>query len=366
MRKTCFDIEERINRVTDTKRTLISLHNSVRGVGATRETRMEVVAWIAICKFDCKLEGGFVRDWIVGNTIQRPTNLLSNPKSWVSLAGNGIPYMNKEVVPGDLDCHLPSQSYFDIDKFEDELHKFSIKCKVFRENWRYVILLDEDYPTGPFTMDLIEPHVALTHDRIDFDVNNLSVQKDYTRELGIRIDIQQKPYEIELENIIDNIKNKRLQILRPIDSHMQERIDKMIQIRHWIQHGKPFLVVPNPHIKHHALLVPLPKNATLYEDVLNQMKKISSSIQILSIDQVKNPLLEDSYEAMKKIIAKQCPGSNPNEQELFHGTKADGINGIVEDGFDDRFFVATGLYGIYSSFLSLINIDLFRSWSLFC
>ena len=57
-------------------------------------------------------------------------------------------------------------------------------------------------------MDLIEPHVALTHDRIDFDVNNLSVEKEYTRELGMRIDIQQKPYEIELETIVDNIKNK--------------------------------------------------------------------------------------------------------------------------------------------------------------
>ena len=48
---------------------------------------------------------------------------------------------------------------------------------------------------------------------------------------------------------------------------------------------------------------------------------------------------------MKKIIAKQCDGSNPNEQELFHGTKAEGINGVTEDGFDDRFFSSTGLYG---------------------
>jgi hypothetical protein len=303
---------------------------------------MEVVAWIAICKFDCKLEGGFVRDWIVGNCTQRPTNL--NPSNWINYGNNKIPYIVKEVVPADLDCHLPSQSYFDIDKFQDEIHKFDIKCKFVRENWRYVLLFDEDYPTGPFTMDLIEPHVALTHDRIDFDVNNLSVEKDCTKELGMRIDIQQKPYSIELETIIDNIKNKRFQILRPIDQYVKERIDKMVNIRQWIQHGQPFLVVPNPHFKCFAVLVPLPKEATLYEEVSNQMKKIANVI-IISIDQVKNPLLEDAYEAMKKIIAKQCQGSNPNEQELFHGTKGDGINGLTEDGFDDRFFNSLGLYG---------------------
>jgi hypothetical protein len=26
---------------------------------------MEVVAWLAVTKYRCKLEGGFLRDWIV-------------------------------------------------------------------------------------------------------------------------------------------------------------------------------------------------------------------------------------------------------------------------------------------------------------
>jgi hypothetical protein len=73
--------------------------------------------------------------------------------------------------------------YFDIDKFRDELYKFDMTCEVYREDWRYILLIDKDAPTGPFTMDLIEPHVALIHDRIDFDVSNLSLEKDYPREL---------------------------------------------------------------------------------------------------------------------------------------------------------------------------------------
>jgi hypothetical protein len=66
MRKDCHDIEEKISRITNSKRTLIDLYNGVKGSKATRETRMAVVAWIAVCKFGCKLEGGFVRDWFVG------------------------------------------------------------------------------------------------------------------------------------------------------------------------------------------------------------------------------------------------------------------------------------------------------------
>ncbi|CAF1197289.1 unnamed protein product [Adineta steineri] len=43
---------------------------------------MEVVAWIAVCKFNCNLEGGFVRDWIVANERVRPAPEIQ-PSNWV-------------------------------------------------------------------------------------------------------------------------------------------------------------------------------------------------------------------------------------------------------------------------------------------
>jgi len=342
MRSKCRDIEERIARITDSKRTPIDLYNGTKGVHATRETRMEVVAWIAICKFDCRLEGGFVRDWIVGHYTKRPTTGITNPKAWIKYNGK-IPEIHKEVVPCDLDCHLPGHAYFDIQKFQDELYKYGIICSVVRQDWRYVLLFDENETTGPFTMDLIEPHIALAQDRIDFDVNNLSVEKDYTHELGMRIDIAKKPYSIELETIIDNIKNKRFQILRPRDARMNERIDKMINIRKWEKLDQELSVIPEPHWKYHAVLVPLSSTAVLYQEIKNKMSVIPN-LKIQSIEEIRNPFLEETYEGMKKIIKKQCKGANPNELSLFHGTKADGIDGIVEDGFDDRYF-AIGMYG---------------------
>jgi hypothetical protein len=350
MRSKCRDIEERIACVTDTKRTPIDLYNGTRGVNASRETRMEVVAWIGICKFDCRLEGGFVRDWIVGHHIARPTTGATNPKGWIEYIGK-IPGLNKEVVPCDLDCHLPCHAYFDIHKFQDELYKYGITCSVTRQDWRYVLLFDENETTGPFTMDLIEPHVALAQDRIDFDVNNLYVEKDYTHEIGMRIDITKKPYSIELETIVDNIKNKRFQILRPRDSKMDKRIEKMVNIRKWNKINEELSVIPEPHWKYHAVLVPLPKTAVLYTEVESKMTVIPN-LRIVSIEEIRNPFLEETYEGMKKLIKKQCAHGNPNEMELFHGTKAEGVEGIIEDGFDDRYF-SVGMYG--KSFLFISN-----------
>jgi hypothetical protein len=300
---------------------------------------MEVVAWIAVCQFDCRLEGGFIRDWIVGNCADKPP---VPPSRWlgynINSANTAIPYIEKEVIPSDLDCHLPSRKYFDIDKFLDKLHKYQIECRMFREYWRYILLLDENTKTGPFTMDLIEPHVALTHDRIDFDVSNLSLEKDYTKELGMRVDIQQKPYSIELETIVSNIKNTRFQVLRPIDTYVKLRIEKM-EKRGWKQLGQPMSVIPNPPPKYQVVLVPLPESTELYRSLVQQMKSsINNQVQVLSIEQIKNPLLEEAYFAMKQIIAKQCPGQNPNERELFHGTKGEAIDGILNDGFDDRYW----------------------------
>ena len=35
---------------------------------------------------------------------------------------------------------------------------------------------------------------------------------------------------------------------------------------------------------------------------------------------MRNPDLENAYEASKKLIANECPGKDPNERFLYHGT----------------------------------------------
>lgn len=290
MRPSCLDIEERISHITDSKRTSVELWKSLKGSNAIRESRMEVVAWVAVCGFDCRLEGGFVRDWIVDHHRSQLAGSSPSVTFIQNGAGSLIPNVSKDLIPTDLDLHLPSHKYFDIDKFLDALHRHKIECRVFREDWRYILLLDENAKTGPFTMDLIEPHVALTHDRIDFDVSNLSLEKEYTKELGMRVDIEQKPYSIELEMIIDHIKKKRFHVLRPLEKTLQPRLSKMIQ-RGWTQIGEPMHVIPNPPPKYHVVLISLPESTPLYKSLVSQMQSsISPQLKVLSIEEIKKPI----------------------------------------------------------------------------
>ena len=343
-------MEAKISCITDPDRNSVDIWRSLKGPEATRETRMEVVAWIAVCKYNCRLEGGFVRDWIVGNYRSRPTNLP--PQQWVEIdAVSRLPVLVKDLVPSDLDCHLPALRYFDVEAFIDTLHDFKITAQSFRQNWRYVLLIDEHHKTGPFTMDLIEPHIALTHDRIDFDVSNLSLEQRYTKDLGMRVDITGGSHPIQLETIVENIRKKQFQVLRPIDGEngpntsgtVAERIEKM-KARGWQQIGQPLTHIPDPPSTYNAILVPYPSTTVLYQNLVTAMQKIPGA-QVLSIEQIKNPDVESLYKNMKKNIAKECSDNDPNERELFHGTSGDAIEGIINRGYDDRFYNPHGAWG---------------------
>ncbi|CAF5175173.1 unnamed protein product, partial [Rotaria sp. Silwood1] len=94
---------------------------------------------------------------------------------------------------------------------------------------------------------------------------------------------------------------------------------------------------------YNAVLVPYPSTTVLYQDLVTQIKKIPGA-NVISIEQIKNPNIEALYEYMKRTIAKECPGNDPNERELFHGTGDKAIEGIINAGFDDRFFSPSGAW----------------------
>lgn len=228
-------IEERTKRVTDPSRTWADLKPAVSQ--GTRESRMDVVAWTAVCKFNCRLLGGFVRDRIVANRINRPKN--SNPQTWVSInQTKKIPELTPDLGPADLDCHLPLNKYFDIEHFLDEMHKYEFVVQVFRLHWRYILLFDQEAPTGPFIMNLIEPHVALTHDRTDFNINNLYVERGETEKLGQRVDLSGPPCSNDLDDIVKSIRLLRFKVLRPIDQRIHDAIAKL-KARGYSQDGPP-------------------------------------------------------------------------------------------------------------------------------
>ncbi len=88
---------------------------------------MEVVAWIVITKFGGRLEGGFVRDWIIRGKFFHPPG---NPKDWIQ-GGEaqyrlpGLDRLKKELIPSDLDVQLRFKT-FNLDRLLDELYKYNI------------------------------------------------------------------------------------------------------------------------------------------------------------------------------------------------------------------------------------------------
>jgi hypothetical protein len=181
-------IRARIARVTDPERPKHDVWDAACSARRTRESRMEVVAWIAITEFEMLLEGGFVRDWIVRGAAERDPATPS-PKNWATRDPTTCVYeLNKLVTPADLDMHLPHNKEFEIGVFAAKILNYGISIDYYKfDGWRHLFMCDVGSPTGPFSMDLIEPHIAVVQDRLDFDVSNITCVRGYTAELGMRV-----------------------------------------------------------------------------------------------------------------------------------------------------------------------------------
>ncbi|CAF1453924.1 unnamed protein product [Rotaria magnacalcarata] len=335
-------IEENIARITDSTLTPTDLWPRVCGSTASRESRMEVVAWVAVCKFNCNLEGGFVRDWIVANERVRPP-LTIQPSEWVQFdAITGIPSLLKALVPSDIDCKMPLDRYFDVEKFCDEITKFDMKPQIYRSRRSYRLLFDQYQPTGPFTLELIEPHSSVGFRIPDFDVNNLCVKRDQCCQLSQRFDLAEPPYLIGVKQIIANIKCKTFHVLPSLNELITKRINKMMA-RGWVQNGVPLINRPQ-QVRPTFVISPLLTSSDLYKNVELAMQKIIGST-IISVQQIYNLELENIWKSMKVLIANECSDSSPNEQFLFHGTHTNKWKRIMEEGFDYGFFKTLGVFG---------------------
>ncbi|CAF3756077.1 unnamed protein product [Rotaria sp. Silwood1] len=109
--------------------------------------------------------------------------------------------------------------------------------------------------------------------------------------------------------------------------------------RGWTKTGTDLNFIPNPPPRCDVIVVPVPQIADIYQSIIQQLQNnVGIQVKVHSIVQIKNPSLEEAYLAIKQLIAKECVGGNPNERLLFHGTSGTSIDGILNDGFDDRYW----------------------------
>ncbi|CAF1083299.1 unnamed protein product [Rotaria sp. Silwood1] len=109
--------------------------------------------------------------------------------------------------------------------------------------------------------------------------------------------------------------------------------------RGWTKTGEDLNFIPNPPPRCEVIVVPVPQIADIYQSVVQELQNnVDIQVKVHSIVQIKNPSLEEAYLAIKQLIAKECAGGDPNERLLFHGTSGTSIDGILNDGFDDRYW----------------------------
>lgn len=340
-------MEDRIARVADSKLTQADLWPSVYGSMVTRESRMEVIAWIAVCRFNCRLEGGFVRDWVVANERVRPPPTIQTSE-WVKFdTKTGNPFLLEELVPSDLDCKLPSNCYFDLENFCDEVKQFEMIPQIYRYTSSYRLLFDQYHPTGPFLLDLFEPYKNVRFNIPDLDVNNLCIERDQCTTLSQCVDLIEPSYSLHLTQTVESIKRKEFHVLASINEGIVKRINKMTT-RGWTQIGSTLIGQPQI-IKPKLVINPLPTDSELYKYIENAIQQIIG-IKIISIEEAHNSELECIYQSMKKLIADHCFDNNTNEKYLFHGVHTDKSRNIIREGFDYGFFQTNGSFGKIKAF----------------
>lgn len=335
------DMRRRLAAIADADRSDAELLESALGASATRESRMEVLTWIALNRFHCKVSGGFLRDWVVPG---RRTDPGGAPRTWLQFdAKTGVIDMASGLAPKDIDLHLPYDHDFDLAKFRNVLARFGITIDVAqRQPWRYVLACCVE--SGPFAVDLIEPHVAATLTDVDADVNALYAVGGQPSALGFKVNLEAPPLNMCVEDVIDGILKQRMAQVRHLEHGMMERITKM-RGRGWtvqtIDGPDDAAFVPNAGESAAATIVNVPRGDPVFAKLSAEFGAHGRTV--VQVQRVSNFHLEERYRmqavSVKLSIQKRnnsrapVPDSELNEMMLFHGTKGPGIDGIAHGGF---------------------------------
>ena len=335
------EFRERLHTVTAQELSQTKLFLKCQGPHATRETRMEVVARIAVQTFGCKLCGGFLRDWIVNGERKHPPTPL---KDWVEEpAGTFTKYEIAEgVIPKDLDLELPMEKYFDVGRFVSEVRQCGIMVDHHEHiAQRHVFLMEQE--RGPFTVDLVEPHFAVLHTLADFDVNTMCVVA-YPDLIGLKMRYRlEDGTELSVDDVVANCRQRQLYGMQAAGGGAMAVREKKMTDRGWRKLGQKTFVPVNPQLDYSVC--PLHDKS---EALVAYRREIETRIskgaaKVRAMYEIRSSIVDGHYLAMRDEFVKTL--GDANEALLFHGTDDTVVEPILRGGFDDRFWRSSGYFG---------------------
>ena len=354
----------RIAQCTQVDRTPNDLWEKCHGREATRGSRMAAVAWLAVTKFKLKLKGGFIRDWVVPGFENVKDDTGADLPFVVTNTGfRNRPVIDGKFVPQDLDFQMPPDEYFDVQAFKVQVENLGIKVtQVHMDSLLIVIVFDaplanEDPPLGskgPFTAEMTLPHIAPTMVDVDFCVNNLSVMRDFPKDLCMRVPVP----KLTVDLLIERCFQKQFQLCKPQDGVIKERIERME--KKGFQRIKPDLqwlpdsndvtrcLVDHGKDEEARKVVDFLLEGKSLDDPNNPMKHLAlpPTTTVVKVWKVKNALLERIYEAHREMIKRENDGDE-NEQYGWHapGNNSEEVrSSICRLGIDNRWW-ERGFFG---------------------
>jgi hypothetical protein len=255
-----------------------------------------------------------------------------------------------KITPSDIDAELSKDILFNREMFENEMNKLRIRTKITDDGWRFHVVFDLGGPTGGFTADLIQPYCYISHDAYDFDVNVLYIKKDHLKQIGMKIPLKLEPIvmnnniarpdpiRVSIESLITSCRS--MQMRRTRADIYQYRIDKF-KSRGWIISNDVFSPVT---YKSFVTLTERVTEEHLKEIDPNWIPKMPN-FKIIRTELLSNTSWKNAYESTVAWIREEAGNQDVNQKLLYHGTGEEGAKGIMNNGFDSRYFSLKNNYG---------------------
>ncbi|XP_045890991.1 protein mono-ADP-ribosyltransferase PARP14-like [Micropterus dolomieu] len=169
---------------------------------------------------------------------------------------------------------------------------------------------------------------------VPFDIyTNLNLEEALEKKQSVKIKIDNENYNADavLRKAVSEKGNKMVELLRKDLKGTDAALPP-----HWDDMKGDLLK-----------LFPLTTGSQEYNDVETEVKKTGLAANIISIDRVQNTTLWQSYQLLKKQLEVKNQHTN-NERRLFHGTGANSINLINNQGFN-RSYAGTQVGAMYGN-----------------
>lgn len=340
-------IRERVRDIANPYRDFHEIVVECQNPLLSRTRRMVNAAWILVCMFNCRLWGGFVRDWVLrGETSAPKAGIQRSHRVEMDPGGGNIFFASltnmDQFSPRDMDVIVPP-SGLDVDLLKSTFAQVGITLREITINQRrYMtyLIADEDSATGPFEIELTFSWAPPLWHFFSNDVSTLELRKFNSQTLYWRVPFHNVYGDLN-EVIQRAVKREMCSVsYYPNDCSALKLIKRgwhLLEVKRDLEPIKPIM----------SILTDVTELETEKVKALLHpawgLFSISNEIQITSIYHIQNSLFNEGLRAQQNELFQ----GSPNERMLIYIHESTDASSYYEEFIDhsgfDPLFLSTSL-----------------------